>query len=570
MEDLSPRKPMTDPSGLLDSEGPTILRTGRRFRAPLLVREFPPEVPFGFLGRVLPTTEALELNLELYRIPPARALEILDGARTVAEAELGGSRGAGETSRLEVERESAGALGRALARGNQELWRAGVCFVAVGPSRVRAEAMRNRLAERLAALGFRTRVPRYGVLAALHPPDLGGGDARPAGYWHTLPSDAVASLFPFSDETVVEPGGILVGLALADASPVFLDRWRHSSHSWGIFGTTGSGKSFAAALYVLRSRWMRADVDVVFLDPLGEFSALVRTLGGEVVRIADGSAGRLNPLDPATTGGDRREKAARVAAMLRTLFPSVTDTEEAALDAAVMRLYTRDRGIPTFDDLLREVEEGTPTEGRLRTLLEVFRSGSLQGVNGPTTVRLDASPVSVDLSGVPDDHRGFHLAYVLDWAYGRMRDRAGPKLVVVDEAHLLVRHPRTAEFLDRVVRHVRHFDAGLLILTQSPEDFLVLPAGRSTLRNLYATALLRLPGLSPEARDFFGLTEAEAEWLPKARLPKAAGYSESLWRVGDLHLPLAIVASTPEYELLSRTLGTSPPSPAAAGREDGL
>src|SRR5208282_523002 len=158
-------------------------------------------------------------------------------------------------------------------------------------------------------------------------------------------------------------------------------------------------------------------------------------------------------------------------------------------------------------------------------------------------------------------------AYVLDWAYGRMRERPGPKLVVVDEAHLLVRHPPTAEFLDRVVRHVRHYEAGLLLLTQSPEDFLVLPSGRSTLRNLYATAFLRLPEVSSTAREFFGLTSSEAEWLPKARLPRTAGYSESLWRVGDLHLPLALVASTPEYELLNATLGKGRTPRSPAGRE---
>jgi len=551
-------------------EGPTVLRTGRRHRAPLLVRDLSPEVPFGFLGRVLPTTEPLELTLELYRIPPARALEMLEGARAVAEAELASSGAPGETSRLEVERDSSGALGQAVARGAQELWRTGICFAAVGSSRVRVEAVRARLAERLSALRFRTRVPRYGVAGALRPPDPLEGAPRPSGYWHTLPSDAVAALFPFGDETVAEPAGVLVGLALADASPVFLDRWSHASHSWGIFGTTGSGKSFAAGLLILRTRWMRPDLDVVVLDPLGEFSEFVRALGGTVIRIADGRAGRLNPLDPVTTGGDRREKAGRVGTLLRALFPTLTDGEAAALDAAVMRLYDRGPSVPTFDDLVREVDEVRPSEGRLRALLEVFRTGSLQGANGPTTFHPDSSPVAVDLSGISDEHRAFHLAYVLDWAYGRIRERPGPKLVVVDEAHLLVRHPPTAEFLDRVVRHVRHYDAGLLLLTQSPEDFLALPSGRSTLRNLYATAFLRLPEVSSTARDFFGLTSSEAEWLPKARLPRTAGYSESLWRVGDLHLPLAIVASTPEYELLNATLGKGRTPRSPAGREDGL
>ncbi|EQD50313.1 type IV secretory pathway VirB4 protein-like protein, partial [mine drainage metagenome] len=189
----------------------------------------------------------------------------------------------------------------------------------------------------------------------------------------------------------------------------------------------------------------------------------------------------------------------------------------------------------------------------------------------PTTFRPTGRRSPSTSRGVPEEQRAFHLAYLLDWTYGRMRARPGPKLVVVDEAHLLVHHPPTAEFLDRVVRHVRHFEAGLLLLSQSPEDFLGSPSGRSILRNLDATGFLRLPEVSRTAREFFGLTTAEAEWLPKARLPRTAGYSESLWRVGDLHLPLAIVASTPEYELLTGRLGRTAGSPnGAAGREDGL
>jgi len=549
------------------AEDATTERVGQRYRAPLLLRELPPEVAFGFLERVLPTTEPVDLYLELHRIPPDRAIEMVDRALSVAEVELTEPGRGAEASRLEVERDSSHDLGLAIARRSQELWRVGIAFVATASGRVRVEAVRARLSDRLQALGFRPRIPRYEVSNALRPadPDLPG--PRPGGYWHTLPSDGVASLFPFGDETVLEPGGILVGLALSDASPVFLDRWSHPSHSWGIFGTTGSGKSFAAALYLLRSRWVRPELDLLVLDPLGEFGSLVRTLGGEVVRLADPASGRLNPLDPVTTGGDRREKASRVAASLRALFPSLRDEEAARLDAAIMRLYDSGPTVPTFDDLLATLDQDPDRGGRLGILLEVFRSGSLRSLNGPTTIRTEASPLSFDLSGVAAEHRAFHLTYLLDWAYGRLRQRTGPKLILVDEAHLLTHQGPTAEFLDQVVRHLRHFNAGLLLLSQNPDDFLTTPAGRSTLRNLYATALLHLPEVSSQASTFFGLTGAEAGWLPKARLPRTAGYSESLWRVADLHLPLAIVASTPEFEFLSRTLHSSG---SPAGPRDGL
>jgi len=542
-------------------EGPTWVRRGARYVAPLVVRQFPPEVPFGFVGRVVPTSAEVDLRVEAHRLPPGQALAIVHGARAVAEAELAAGHAGSATEELEIERGAAEELGRAVAHREQELWRVGVVFAATAPSRARAEAERERLAERLAVLGFRSRVPRFEAALAVGPVDDGRASPRPPGYWQTLPTDGLAALFPFVDETVLEPGGVLVGLSLANASPVFLDRWAHASHSWGLFGTTGSGKSFAAALTVLRSRWLRPELEVIVLDPLGEFGAFARALGGTVCRPAAGGDGRMNPLDPATAGGDRREKAGRVAAMLRALFPSLRDEEAAALDAAVSRLFAGPAAVPTFEDLAREVAQGPGSDGRLAGLLEVFRSGSLRATNGPTTFATDATVVDVDLAGIPDDQMPFHLAYVLDWAYGRLAARPGPKLIVLDEAHLLARHPATTEFLDRLVRHMRHFSAGLLLLTQNPDDFLARPSGRSLLRNLYATAFLRLPEVSAEVRAFFGLSTAEAEWLPKARLPREAGYAESLWRVGEGHLPLAIVASTPEYEFLTGALGRSADPP---------
>ena len=44
------------------------------------------------------------------------------------------------------------------------------------------------------------------------------------------------------------------------------------------------------------------------------------------------------------------------------------------------------------------------------------------------------------------------------------------------------------------------------------------------------------------------LSKAEVEWLPKARLPKEAGYAEGLLWTTRAHYPLAVVASTPEFE----------------------
>ncbi|MGA8424430.1 MAG: DUF87 domain-containing protein [Thermoplasmata archaeon] len=509
------------------------------------------------MGQTLRTSEAAELHLELLRIAPDRALAMLQQARSVASAELArqGDGVGTPTSELEIEEASAGALGTSIAQREQDLWRVGIRFSCFGRNPGAAERLREVLSRRLSALGFRPRIPVYQAALAAEAIDLSGRQPRPPGYWHMLHTDGVAAFYPFADETVAEPGGILIGLQLDDATPVFLDRWSHSSYSWGLFGTTGAGKTFASALFLLRTRWMRPETKVVILDPLGEFGTFTEELGGSVLTLGAPDGPRLNPLDPASTGGDRSEKAGRVGTMLRALFPSLRDEETATLDSAVTRLYDRGPVVPTLSDLIAEIDRSPQLSARLPGLLEVFRTGSLHHLDGPSTLLPDRSLVAVDLKGADEEHLPFHLAYLLDWAYGQLRTQIGPKLLLVDEAHLLVRHAPTAVFFDRIIRHVRHFDAGVMLVSQSPEDFLKDESGRSILRNLRATLLLRLAHARPEVQEFYGLTTAELQWLTRTRLPRETGYAEALLRAGSFHLPLGIVASTPEFSWLEQRLG---------------
>ncbi len=536
-------------------EGSTWGRRGCKTISPVLIDELPSEFSFGGLGKILSAREPLEVRLEAHRIPQARALELLEKARTAAEVELAGGDSHGATrSQLSVEAAGATELGQLIAQRAQELWKVGLVFESFGRNPREAERHQASLMRRLRGLGFRPRLPTFSVAAALSPGGSTSEERRPRGFWHTLHTDGLAAFFPFVEESVAESRGILVGLLLQDASPIFLNRWRHASHSWGVFGTTGSGKSFAAALWILRTLWMDPEVDIVILDPLGEFEALARVLGGSVLSPGDLSGGRFNPLDPMSASGDRTEKASRVAQVLRALFPSLQDEEAATLDSAISRLYDRGPDVPVWSDLLNEVETSGAAAGRIPALLEVFRSGSLRHLNGPTTTDFGRSPVVVNLRGVSDHQLAFHLAYLLDALYVRVRDRPGPKLILVDEAHLLVRQEACAQFFDRTIRHLRHFEAGALLLSQSPDDFLSTESGRSILRNLRGTFLFRLPNASADCREFFGLSETEAEWLPRARLPREAGYSEGLLKWGNSHFPLGVVASTPEFEFLQTAL----------------
>ena len=147
--------------------GPRVGRSwwsrGSRVDAPVLVTGLPPSVPFGFLGSILPTSEASELRLTLDRLPQSQALSLAEKAAATAEADLETrvNRTGARPSELAHDAGTARDLAAGLAAGEQDLWSTGLSFHAYGNARAPAEQARLRLVHRLSQLGFRCRVPTF-------------------------------------------------------------------------------------------------------------------------------------------------------------------------------------------------------------------------------------------------------------------------------------------------------------------------------------------------------------------------------------------------------------------------
>src|SRR5262249_54503101 len=130
--------------------------------------------------------------------------------------------------------------------------------------------------------------------------------------------------------------------------------------------TPGAGKSYFVKLLALRS--LLAGVEVLAVDPEGEYRALCAAAGGQRVRLAATSSHRINPFDlpppgeaPAALGGGGAgvargadedggdggaplaEQVAALVGLLEALVATpaapLTPDERAALDRALFRTY---------------------------------------------------------------------------------------------------------------------------------------------------------------------------------------------------------------------------------------
>jgi hypothetical protein len=138
--------------------------------------------------------------------------------------------------------------------------------------------------------------------------------------------------------------------------------------------------------------------------------------------------------------------------------------------------------------------------------------------------------------------------------------RAIRRLVVVDEAWLLMRDGEGARFLFRMAKAARKRNAGLTVVTQDAADVLGSELGVAVVANAATQVLMRQSTQSIEAvAEAFGLTAGEA------RLLLSAERGQALLVAGSTRVGLRVVASAEEDRLCANRLGfDNPDGPAAA------
>jgi hypothetical protein len=97
-----------------------------------------------------------------------------------------------------------------------------------------------------------------------------------------MPASTAAAGFPFATTEAIARHGIVYGEDAMEKTPVLLNRFNWDAGHLARMGRTGSGKSYAEKLEVLRGWQVYTDVNFWFIDPKPEYADIVRDLGGEV------------------------------------------------------------------------------------------------------------------------------------------------------------------------------------------------------------------------------------------------------------------------------------------------
>ncbi|HEX4103516.1 MAG TPA: DUF87 domain-containing protein [Pseudonocardiaceae bacterium] len=570
------------------SVGARHLEVGNEWVASFAVTGFPREVHPGWLSPLLTYPGRLDVAVHVEPIDPATAAARLK--KQLAKLESG-RRHTAEHGRLydpqvEAATEDAYDLSSRVARGEGKLFRVGL-YLTIHAASQRAltdevAAVRSLSASLLLDAKHTTYRSLQGWVSTLPM----GLDL--IGMRRTFDTSALSAAFPFTSPdlpapdptSVAAPSGVLYGYNIGSQGLVHWDRFGDGMHNHNsvILGRSGAGKSYLVKLELLRSLYRGIEIAVV--DPEDEYARLAAAVGGTYVHL--GAAGvRLNPFDlPIHTRADGHRTAPKDALVRRSLFlhtviavlvgGELEAAERAALDRGIAATYqsvgitadarTWTRPAPTLRDLRDQLAAGQAGEkaaAELAARLHPFVDGAFKQLfDGPTTTNPEGHLVVFSLRDLPDELKGIGTLLTLDAVWRRVSNPAirRPRLVVVDEAWLLMKERSGAEFLFRMAKASRKHWAGLTVATQDTADVLGNDLGKAVVANAATQILLRQASQAiDDITRTFDLSAGERRFL------LSADRGQGLLSAGTQRVAFQSIASPTEHYLV-----TSNPAELAA------
>jgi hypothetical protein len=537
---------------------------------------YPREVHPGWLQPLLTYPGRVDVSLHIEPIDPVTAAARLK--KQLAKFESGrqhtSDKGRLLDPQLEAATEDAYDLSARVARGEGKLYRVGL-YLTVHASN------EETLADEVAAIRSLAASLLLDCKPTTYRSLQGWVTTLPMaldllGLRRTFDTSALASAFPFTspdlpppDPTSVgAPSGVLYGFNIGSQGLVHHDRFALDNHNSVILGRSGSGKSYLVKLELLRSLYRGIEVHVI--DPEDEYARLAAAVGGTYVRLGAEHV-RLNPLDlPIHIRADGRRTAPRDALIRRSLFlhtvvavllgTELAAPERAALDRSITATYQRagitsdprtwTRPAPLLADLaevLATSDESTAVE--LAAQLHPYTYGAFSELfSGPTTTRPEGHLVLYSLRDLADELKPIGTLLTLDSVWRQVSNPAirRPRLVVVDEAWLLMKEHAGAEFLFRMAKASRKQWAGVTVATQDTADVLGSDLGKAVVANAATQILLRQASQAiDEITKMFDLSQGERQFL------LSADQGQGLLSTGTQRVAFQSIASPAEHCLVT-------------------
>ena len=373
-------------------------------------------------------------------------------------------------------------------------------------------------------------------------------------------SEPLSSFFPFVSFDLTSDRGILYGINRHNSSLILFDRFSLENYNSVTFAKSGSGKSYATKLEILRS--LMFDVDVIVIDPEREYESMAEAVGGRYFNISLNSEHHINPFDLPIPREDEspadvlRANIIALVGLFRIMFDGLTPEEDALVDRAISETYALKDITPDSDfsnieaPLLSDFEmvlAGMKGTEKILVKLTKYTRGSWSGfINQPSNVDINRKFIVFSVRDMEDDLKPVAMYLVTHFIWNAIRRTLRKRLLVVDEAWWMMKSEDTAAFLYSLAKRGRKYFLGIATITQDVDDFLKSPYGRPIITNSSIQILLKQsPTAIAALQEAFTLTDEEKYLLLES------GVGEGIFFAGVKHAAIRVIASYTEDQIIT-------------------
>jgi len=380
---------------------------------------------------------------------------------------------------------------------------------------------------------------------------------------HTpMDTEPLSTAFPFISFDLSSNEGILYGINRHNNSLVLFDRFSLENANSVVFAKSGSGKSYAIKLEILR--YLMQGVDVIIIDPENEYELLADGVGGAFFKIALSSPHHVNPFDLPIPGPDDnpedilRSNIINLVGLLRIMLGGLSSEEDSILDEALTETYavrditpqsdpkTWQNNIPLMSDFAEILESMQGTESLVKRIKKYIKGTFADFFNQQSNISIDKSLVVFGIRDMEESLRPIALYIIMRHVWNIVRTKLKKRLLVIDEAWWLMQTEDGASFLFGLVKRGRKYWLGVTTITQDVADFMKSEYGKAIITNSSLQLLMKQsPATIEIVQKTFNLTEQEKYLLLEAAV------GEGLFFAGKKHVAISVVASQTEDRIIT-------------------
>jgi len=538
------------------------VKIGNYLAKSFFIFTYPRYVIGGWFSPIINLAEMMDISIFMNPIDTSVSLKSLQKRVTQLEAEMmtRDEKGLVRDPALETAYHDIENLRDLLQQGREKLFDCGIYFTVYGRDQSDLQKLEQTIESILESRLVYMKPSIFRQLEGLKTVLPLGKDSL--GNNTPLNSGPASALFPFISPELSADTGILYGINRHNSSLIIFDRFSLENANSVVFAKSGSGKSYATKLEIIRSMMM--GVNVIVIDPENEYQNLANAIGGSYFRISLTSENHINPFDiPIIPEGEDPEDVFRghvlnLTGLLKLMLGQISLEEDAIIDRVITETYaSRDitpenfgsnseTNPPLLEDL-QVVLENTEGGQNLASRLEKFTHGSYAGfVNAPTNVDIRNRLIVFSIRDLEEELRPIAMYIVLNFVWNIVRSELTKRLLIIDEAWIMMKHKDSASFLFGLVKRARKYFLGVTTITQDVEDFLKSEYGRPIITNSSIQLLLKQSPSSIEIlKKAFDLTEGESVLLLES------GVGEGLFFAGTKHVAIQVIASYTEDQIIT-------------------